>query len=146
MWNNTKVVDVHAHISRPPQVRAFAAGLMSNRTPQKMNISDEVAEPAFQRHIADMDDRLIDFQLVGPRPVDQWSWMPMFLQDSWSRATNDHIAQSVRLHPDRFAGMAQLPQDALASDTTHMLAELEYCVNELGFVGAYLNPDPDGKR
>jgi len=146
MWNDTKVVDVHGHISRPPQVRAFAAGLMSNRTPAKMNISDEVAEPAFARHIADMDDRLIDFQLVGPRPVDQWSWMPMFLQKSWSRATNDHIAQSVRLHPDRFAGMAQLPQDATAADTVHMLEELEYCVNELGFVGAYLNPDPDGKR
>ena len=103
MWNGTKVVDVHGHISRPPQVRQFAAGLMSNRTPGKMNIPDDVTEPAFQRHIADMDDRLIDFQLVGPRPVDQWHWMPMFLQQSWARATNDHIAQSVRLHPDRFA-------------------------------------------
>ena len=79
MWNGTKVVDVHGHISRPPQVRQFAAGLMSNRTPGKMNIPDDVTEPAFQRHIADMDDRLIDFQLVGPRPVDQWHWMPMFL-------------------------------------------------------------------
>ena len=146
MWNGMKVVDVHAHISSPPQVRAFSAGLMASRTPGTMSIPDEMAEPAFQRHISDMDERLIDFQLVGPRPVAQWHWMPQYLLKSWARATNDHIAQSVRLHPDRFAGMAHLPQDATAPDTTHCLEELEYCVKELGFVGAYLNPDPDGKR
>ena len=27
MWNNIRVVDVHGHISRPPQARHYAAGL-----------------------------------------------------------------------------------------------------------------------
>jgi predicted TIM-barrel fold metal-dependent hydrolase len=145
MWNSIKVIDVHGHISRPPQVRQYAAGLMSGRTPGKMNISDEIAEPPFQRHLKDLDDRNIDFQLVGPRPVDQWHWMPFYLQENWARATNDHIAQSIRMHPDRFAGMAHLPQNA-EKDTSSCIPELERCVKELGFVGAYLNPDPDGKR
>ena len=136
MWNGTKVVDVHGHISRPPQVRQFAAGLMSNRTPGKMNIPDDVTEPAFQRHIADMDDRLIDFQLVGPRPVDQWHWMPMFLQQSWARATNDHIAQSVRLHPDRFAGAYTVdPNEGVPA-----LRKLEQAVRELGVKAASVTP------
>jgi predicted TIM-barrel fold metal-dependent hydrolase len=59
--------------------------------------------------------------------------------------TNDVIARIVKLHPDRFRGMAQLPQSK-EKDTRSCLAELERCVKDLGFVGAYLNPDPAGDK
>ena len=145
MHNGQKVIDVHGHISRPPQARAHAQTLMSLRTPNTMSLSDEIVEPSFQNHLKQLDERNIDFQLIGPRPVDEWHWMPYFLQQAWARSVNNLIAQSVRLHPDRFAGMAQLPQNSKL-DTSHCIPELERCIKELGFVGAYLNPDPAGDR
>jgi predicted TIM-barrel fold metal-dependent hydrolase len=102
-------------------------------------------ENAQQRHLKFMDDRNIDIQLIGPRPIAMWHWMRPFLQDFWCRTVNDVIARIVKLHPDRFRGMAQLPQSK-EKDTRHCATELERCVKELGFVGAYLNPDPAGDK
>jgi predicted TIM-barrel fold metal-dependent hydrolase len=92
-----------------------------------------------------MDDRNIDMQLIGPRPIAMWHWMRPFLQDFWAVTVNNVIARIVKLHPDRFCGMAQLPQSK-EKDTRNCVAELERCVKELGFVGAYLNPDPAGDK
>jgi predicted TIM-barrel fold metal-dependent hydrolase len=92
-----------------------------------------------------MDDRNIDVQLIGPRPIAMWHWMRPFLQEFWAKTTNDVIARIVKLHPDRFRGMAQLPQSR-DKDTRHCLTEFERCIKELGFVGAYLNPDPAGDK
>ena len=71
--------------------------------------------------------------------------MRPFLQEFWAKTTNDVIARIVKLHPDRFRGMAQLPQNR-DKDTRGCLPEFERCVKELGFVGAYLNPDPAGDK
>jgi 4-oxalmesaconate hydratase len=54
---------------------------------------------------------------------------------------NDLLARAVRLHPDRFAGMAGLPQVAGMSPA-NCVDELERCVKQLGFVGCKINPDP----
>ena len=45
--------------------------------------------------------------------------------------------------PENFVGVCQLPQSPGVSPT-NCIAELERCVNELGFVGCNLNPDPSG--
>ena len=108
-------------------------------------MTDEQLENAQQRHLKFMDDRNIDVQFVGPRPIAMWHWMRPFLQEFWCRTVNDVIARIVKLHPDRFRGMAQLPQSK-EKDTRNCVAELERCVKELGFVGAYLNPDPAGDK
>ncbi len=146
MYNGIKVIDVHGHMSTPPEFRAHIANNVALNTPSKLQLSDERLETALQRHLQVMDERNIDVQLVGPRPVAMWHWMRPFLQENWTRVTNDVIAQSVRLHPDRFVGMAQLPQSPYDKDTRHCAVELERCVKELGFVGAYLNPDPGGQK
>ncbi|MBV8083823.1 MAG: amidohydrolase, partial [Chloroflexi bacterium] len=39
-----------------------------------------------------------------------------------------------------------LPQNAESADTKNCAAELQRAVQELGFAGGYINPDPDGKR
>ena len=52
-----------------------------------------------------------------------------------ARKANDRIVQWVNRHPGRYAGLAALPmQDPVAA-----CAELERCVNELGFRGALVN-------
>ena len=58
-----------------------------------------------------------------------------------ARAINDHLAEAIARHPDRFAGFAALPMqspDAIA-------AELNRAVKELGFVGAMVNGTTEGR-
>jgi predicted TIM-barrel fold metal-dependent hydrolase len=145
MYNGTKVIDVHGHISAPPEWMAHAALLLAANGPARaLNLSDEKLEASQQEHLKVLDERSVDLQLIGPRPFAQFQWARPHIQQAWARATNDVIAQAVRLHPDRLGGMAFLPQSA-ELDTSFGLVELERCVKELGFVGAYLNPDPSGR-
>jgi 4-oxalmesaconate hydratase len=61
----------------------------------------------------------------------------------WSRASNDCIHRVSTLYPENFVGVCQLPQTpGIAPD--NCVDELKRCVNELGFVGCNLNPDPSG--
>lgn len=146
MHNGQKVIDVHGHMTTPPQFRNHVAQIVSQNTPgAKLEMTDEQLENAQQRHLKIMDERNIDLQLVGPRPIAMWHWTRPFLQEFWCRTTNDVIARIVKLHPDRFVGMAQLPQSS-QRDTRNCLPELERCIKELGFAGAYVNPDPAGDK
>jgi predicted TIM-barrel fold metal-dependent hydrolase len=141
------VLDVHGHMSGPPQVRAWAYNLIALRSPEEgeLEIPDAEMEKALERHIAMLDERRIDVQLISPRPVGMMHWERPFIQRAWARTTNGIIAQHCRLHPDRFVGVAQLPQSR-DLDTSHCLAELDRAVTELGFVAAIVNPDPGGDR
>src|SRR5205823_6266368 len=47
------------------------------------------------------------------------------------------------MFPQNFVGVCALPQSPGVSPK-HCIAELERCVNELGFVGCNLSPDPSG--
>jgi predicted TIM-barrel fold metal-dependent hydrolase len=111
MYNGQTTVDVHGHMTTPAVFRQFLAECVSQNTPnRKLEMSDEQLEAAQQRHLKFMDDRGIDVQLIGPRPIAMWHWMRPFLQEFWAFTTNNVIARIVKLHPDRFRGMAQLPQ------------------------------------
>lgn len=62
---------------------------------------------------------------------------------AWSRACNDLIARVVSLFPETFVGVCQLPQSP-GVPVAHSIGELRRCVEELGFVGLNLSPDPSG--
>ena len=146
MFQGHKIIDVHGHMSTPPHFRGHLGGMISLNTPgRKLEMTDEQLANAQKSHLKGMDERNIDVQLIGPRPVAMWHWTRPFLQQDICRITNDVIARIVKLHPDRFFGMAQLPQNS-GLDTSNCIAELERCVKQLGFVGAYVNPDPSGKK
>ena len=150
MFNGMRVIDIHGHHSTPANFRAYAYNLIALRSPRgsKLEISDEAMGPALERHLRVLDERNIDMQFISPRPVAMMHWEQPLLVDHWSQTTNDVIAQTVRLHPDRFRGVAQLPQVGIdyADDTSNCIAELERAINELGFVAATVNPDPGGDR
>jgi len=61
----------------------------------------------------------------------------------WSAACNDLISRVCRLYPDNFVGVGQLPQSPGVSPES-CVGELRRCVEELGFIGVNLNPDPSG--
>ncbi|MFI9272091.1 amidohydrolase family protein [Kitasatospora sp. NPDC052896] len=53
----------------------------------------------------------------------------------WARRTNDLLAEQISKHPDRFSGFAAVPMQ----DPDAACAELERCVNDLGFLGPLIN-------
>ena len=145
MYNGKKVIDVHAHMSAPLQYRGYGATMISIRTPDEMGkpkIPEEAMRQVLERHLAMLDERNIDVQLISPRPVAMMQWERPFIVEPWTRVTNDIIHQQCRDHPDRFVGIAQLPQTA-GLNIEACCTELERAVDKLGFVGALVNPDPN---
>lgn len=61
----------------------------------------------------------------------------------WSRVSNDLIRRVCTLFPENFAAVCQLPQSP-GTPPENCIPELRRCVEELGFVGCNLNPDPAG--
>jgi 4-oxalmesaconate hydratase len=61
----------------------------------------------------------------------------------WARRCNDLVHRVTTLFPDRFVGVAQLPQSP-GAPIEGSIGEMRRCVEELGFVGVNLNPDPSG--
>ena len=156
MYNGTKVLDIHAHVSGPGNGGQYLALLLASNTPlpadprgkgaPQFGIGEQGWAASLKRHVDMMDDHNIDAQLIGPRPFMMMGWMQKHLLPRWTRFVNHMIAHQCTVHPTRFAGAAMLPQNADAPDLKHCLPELEYCHNELGFAGAYLSPDPTGDR
>ncbi len=154
MYNGVKVYDVHSHVSVPASSNAFVASLMASNTVMRSPLSqggrgqatEEEFRAAAARHLAYMDERDIDVQIIGPRPFMQLGWMSPHLIPAWARYVNDTINQQVSYNPDRIIGAAMLPQDSDAPDISHVLPELDRCVSEYNFAATYLSPDPKGAR
>jgi predicted TIM-barrel fold metal-dependent hydrolase len=145
MFLKYPVIDVHGHLSSPPTVRAYAFNLsLVNNVDDRLMLSDEQVKPAMDRHLRLLDARNIDIQLLSARPIAMMHHESPRIVRSWTQTTNDLIAQQVRLRPERFIGVAQLPQN-VELDTANCIEELELRA-EQGFVAATVNPDPGADR
>jgi 4-oxalmesaconate hydratase len=143
------IIDCHGHYTTAPrELEAYRQNQLagpSNISQPAPNISDdqirnslETAQLKFQR------ERGTDLTIFSPRA----SAMGHHLGNAetslqWSRVCNDLIYRVCKLYPNNFAGVCQLPQ-APGVPPANCIDELERCVNELGFVGCNLNPDPSG--
>ncbi len=145
------IIDCHGHYTTAPaahtawrtaQQEAFDAG---RRPPAYPAIpDDEIRESVEGGQVRLMAERGVDLTLFSPRA----SAMGHHFGDeevstAWARACNDLIARVVGLYTDKFVGVCQLPQSP-GVPIAHAVAELRRCVEELGFVGCNLNPDPSG--
>jgi 4-oxalmesaconate hydratase len=141
------IIDCHGHYTTAPAAHtSWRAEFSAGRTPPPYPAisDDEIRESIEANQLRLMTERGIDLTIFSPRA----SAMAHHLDDEataavWARAGNDLIARVVRLHPGRFAGVCQLPQ-AVGVPITRSVPELRRCVEELGFVGCNLNPDPSG--
>ena len=84
--------------------------------------------------LREMDEAGIDLQVLshsipGLQGVDAATGVPL------ARRVNDRLNETVRAHPDRFAGFAVLP----TADPKAAADELERAVMKLGFKGAMIN-------
>ncbi|MFP6733703.1 MAG: amidohydrolase family protein [Rhodospirillales bacterium] len=157
MYNGTKVLDIHAHVSAPSGNGMLVMGAMlASNSPiwtdprgsglEARGFTEEAWAGRVKTHTDLLESHSIEAQLVGPRPFTMLGWMQPHIMKAWSRFTNHMIAKQCEMEPTRYVGAAMLPQQPKADDLSHCLEELEYCVNELGFKGCYLSPDPAGDR
>ncbi len=139
------IIDVHGHVTAPPHLYAYKAGLVSHRGAHGRGgppITDEQIKASLKRHLDLLEEVGTDLQFISPRPFQMMhSEKPEAIVHYWNEAVNDVIAREVQMHPDLFRGIAGLPQCAGVSPK-NCLPELERCVKELGFIGALINPDP----
>jgi 4-oxalmesaconate hydratase len=89
-------------------------------------------------------DRGTDVTIFSPRA----SWMGHHVgnestSQAWTEHCNDLIYRLTELYPENFVGVAQLPQSP-GVPIKSSVEELERTVEQLGFVGCNLNPDPSG--
>jgi len=145
------IIDCHGHYTTAPaahtawrtsQIAAWESGVTPPPYPQIGD--DEIRETIEVSQLRLMDERGVDVTLFSPRA----SAMGHHVGNArvsleWSRRCNDLIHRVTTLFPDRFVGVAQLPQSPGAG-IEGSIAELRRCVEELGFVGCNLNPDPSG--
>jgi predicted TIM-barrel fold metal-dependent hydrolase len=139
------IIDSHAHLVAPASFYGYRANLLASGGfyKGKPGISDDALAQSAAGNIAIMDSVGTDVQLLCPRPFHQMhSAKPDQVVHWWIEANNDLIARTVAMHPTRFAGVAGLPV-CMGSPVTDALPELDRVVNDLGFVGVSLNPDPN---
>jgi predicted TIM-barrel fold metal-dependent hydrolase len=139
------IIDTHAHVTGPAELYAFSRELQAAQgpfRPSRPDLPDELIARSLTGHIDEVDSVGTELQLVSPRP---WA-VPTgdrreAVVEAVTRAANDMIHRATQLFPNRFRGLAALPQTA-ATGVTRSVDELDRCVRELGFVGCKINPDP----
>jgi 4-oxalmesaconate hydratase len=147
------IIDCHGHYTTAPKALqdyrdAQIAALKDPTQPPydgKIDISDDqIRESLEGAQLKLQRERGTDVTIFSPRA----SAMAHHIGDAttsvnWSRHCNDLIHRVCTLYPDNFVGVSQLPQSP-GVPPSNSIAELERCVNEFGFIGCNLNPDPSG--
>lgn len=152
----TLIIDCHGHQTLVPQAH------LDFRAAQKARLADpshpkpvlpvyedsELQEIIANNQYKLQQERGADITIFSPRA----SAMEPHVGDretviNWSHACNNMIKRVVDIFPENFAGVCMLAQrleDGRPASLDDAIEELERCVNELGFIGCNLNPDPSG--
>jgi 4-oxalmesaconate hydratase len=147
------IIDCHGHYTTEPKglqefrKQQVAAAAGSGDRPSRAALSirdDDIREGIEGGQLRLQRERGIDLTLFSPRA----SGMGHHIGDAalsleWSQACNELIHRVCTLYPSNFIGVCQLPQSPGVPPAT-CIGELTRCVEEFGFVGCNLNPDPSG--
>jgi 4-oxalmesaconate hydratase len=147
------IIDCHGHYTTAPgaletwrklQIAALADSSKSPARASLVITDDEIRASLENAQLRMQRERGTDLTIFSPRA----SVMAHHIGNEatsreWSEVCNDLIARVCGLYPDNFIGACQLPQSP-GVPPERSVAELERCVNQLGFVGCNLNPDPSG--
>ena len=148
------IIDCHGHYTTaPPQLGEYrdaqraALDVDSGHVGERgqLSISDEeLRESLEDNQLRLQRERGIDLTLFSPRA----SWMGHHIGNehtsrNWTEHCNDLIWRVCDLYPDNFAPVCQLPQSP-GIGVESSVRELRRCVEEMGFIGCNLNPDPSG--
>ncbi len=147
------IIDCHGHFTTVPQsVRQWRARQLeeTNSSAHPPSLArpqvsdDEIREAIENGQVRQQRERGYDMTLLSPIA----GLMGHHLGNErtsldWSEVANDVVRRVCDLFPDNFAPVCQLPQSP-GADPRNSVPELRRCVEEMGFVGCNLNPDPSG--
>lgn len=148
------IIDCHGHYTTAPgalgayrdgQRAAIAVDPFHFGEKGTVAISDdEIRDSLEGAQLRLQRERGTDLTIFSPRA----SWMGHDIGNEhtsrfWSEQCNDLIRRVCDLYPGKFAPVCQLPQSPGAGIGSSVV-ELERCVDQMGFIGLNLNPDPSG--
>lgn len=148
------IIDCHGHYTTAPselgdyreqQKAELKNDPMFQTSKGIVNITDDQIRDSIKNNQLKLQqERGTDLTIFSPRA----SWMGHHLGNestsvAWTEHCNDLIRRVCDLFPENFAPVAQLPQSANVKPDA-VVRELERTVNEMGFIGCNLNPDPSG--
>ncbi len=146
-------LDIHTHImpdKMPNWVSKFGYGefihLEHRNCKACMMKGDklfrEVEDNCFKADVRlqDMDATAVDVQVLSTIPVLFNYWAKANDGLETSRFFNDHIADTVSLHPKQFIGIGTVP----LQDVDMAISEMERCVNELKMPGLEIGSNING--
>ena len=148
------IIDCHGHYTTAPdelgeyrdaQKAELERDPLAPGSKGLVDISDQQIRDSLEGNQLKLQaDRGTDLTIFSPRA----SWMGHHIGNGqtskhWTEHCNELIYRITELYPDNFVGVAQLPQSPGVS-LDGSIVELRRCVEEYGFVGCNLNPDPSG--
>jgi 4-oxalmesaconate hydratase len=141
------IIDIHGHYTTAPrQLAAWRQRQIASAgtpfTERLVITDDEIRETISHGQLRFQQERGTDLTLFSPTA----GGMAHHYGDEetsrqWTTTVNDLIQRVCTLFPDNFVGVCQLPQSPGVSPA-NCIPELKRCVEEYGFVGCNLNPDP----
>jgi 4-oxalmesaconate hydratase len=146
------IIDCHGHYTTAPEPhQVFREQQLTHyKNPESpapvaaQITDDQIRESIEANQLKLLRERGADMTIFSPRASAMAHHLgDAQVSDQWTRACNDLIKRVVDLYPDTFIGVCQLPQSP-GTSMENSVSELERCVDELGFVGCNLNPDPSG--
>ncbi|MDP7100842.1 MAG: amidohydrolase family protein, partial [Rhodospirillales bacterium] len=147
------IIDCHGHYTTSPKELqdyrdSQIAGLETHdHSPvlADINVSDDqIRETVEGAQLKLQSERGTDLTVFSPRASGMGHHIgDATISEYWSIACNDMIKRVVDLYPNNFIGVCQLPQSP-GVPPDNCIPELERCINELGFIGCNVNPDPTG--
>ena len=135
-------IDIHAHST--PQ--CFQRAVLAGHAWHGMTAADgELFNPRNawtpEQRIADMDSLGVDIQVVSTSPGFYQYHQEPAVTAAIARECNDEIRQMTMDYPRRLAGFAIIPMQ----DIPAAIAELERAMQQLGFKGAMIGDQVNGK-
>ncbi len=142
------IIDAHQHLVTGSQLSQYQAFLINGRGFHGKGHSGVTADvvgswrAAGKTHSQLLDEVGTDMAFLSPRPYSlMHSEKPDKIVHWFCEANNDAIALAVANEPNRFRGIAGLPQ-CDGSPITDTFEEIDRCIEDLGFIGIMINPDP----
>ncbi len=137
-------VDLHCHVYVPAAEEAVADAFdmemdflfkFANEPTREVNRkqAQEICGKltSVETRLADMDDMAVDIQALSPAPLQYYYALEPDLGRKSARIINDHIAEIVDAHPDRFVGLGTVPMQ----EPELAVEELTRAMHELGMRG-----------
>ncbi len=146
------IIDCHGHYTTAPaqhegwrKEQIDANGdLSAMREKAPVITDDEIRESLEKTQLRLQRERGTDLTIFSPRAGGMGHHVGTEeMSQQWSRLCNNLIKRVCDLYPENFAPVCQLPQSPGVSPS-NCIPELVRCVEEMGFIGCNLNPDPSG--